>query len=102
MYTEQETAKVTPGIPTVQVVFFFFLHQTSESSHFVVTCAGFHTEGGGGGGAGILPPPRNLEIEYGSYCFVTGVKQQSCPRLRQKQSKFKSFLGEGGHAPRPP
>ena len=33
----------------------------------------------GGGEPGILSPP---EIEYG---FVTGIKQQSCPRLRQKQ-----------------
>ena len=44
------------------------------------------------GGAGIPPPPpppppRNLEIEYGYYCFVTGIKQQSCSRLRQKQSE---------------
>ena len=43
---------------------------------------GFHTEGGPG-----ISPPRNLEIEYGYYCFVTGIKQQSCPRLRQKQSE---------------
>ena len=39
-------------------------------------------------GEGWNPPhPRNLEIEYGYYCFVTGIKQQSCPRLRQKQSE---------------
>ena len=40
-------------------------------------------------------PPRNLEIEYGYYCFVTGIKQQSCPRLLRsylKGSKFKIFL----------
>ena len=46
--------------------------------------------GGGGGGGGWNSPPENLEIEYGYYCFVTGIKQQSCPRLRQE------------HAPRPP
>ena len=40
----------------------------------------------GGGGPGTSTP-RNLEIEYGYYCFVTGIKQQSCPRLRQKQSE---------------
>ena len=28
-----------------------------------------------------------VEIEYGYYCFVTGIKQQSCPRLHQKQSE---------------
>ena len=32
-----------------------------------------------GEGAGGLefpqPPPRNLEIEYGYYCFITGIKQ---------------------------
>ena len=39
------------------------------------------------GGAGIPPPPRNLEIKYGCYCFVTGIKQQSCTRLCQKQSE---------------
>ena len=33
------------------------------------------------------PPPRNLEIKYGCYCFVTGIKQQSCTRLCQKQSE---------------
>ena len=48
-----------------------------------------------GGEPGIPPPPpkpqfspsRNLEINYGYYCFVTCIKQQSCPRLRQKQSE---------------
>ena len=48
--------------------------------------AGFHTEG-----AGIAPPlpPSlgNLEIEYGYLCFVTAIKQQSCPRLRQNRSE---------------
>ena len=43
--------------------------------------------GGGGGGGGLNFPPRNLEIEYGYYCFVTGIKQQSCSRLCQKQSE---------------
>ena len=47
--------------------------------------SGFHTDGGRG--AGISLPPRNFEIEYGYYCFVTGSKQQSCPRLHQKQSE---------------
>ena len=52
------------------------------SGHHTHSCSGFHTEGGG---AGIfLPqpqfPPGNLEIEYGYYCFVTDIKQQSCPR----------------------
>ena len=60
------------------------------------TKAGFHAEEGGPWNS---PSPRNLEIEYGYYRFVTGIKQQSCPKLRQKQSKFKIFLGE--HAPRP-
>ena len=57
-------------------------------------------------GPGIPPPTRNLEIEYSYYCFVTGIKQQSCPRLRQKQSEFKIFLGGvgggGGMPPDPP
>ena len=57
---------------------------------------GFHTEGNGGGGPWNFPPSRNLEIEYGYYCFVTGIKQQSCPRLCQKQSKCKLFLEGGG------
>ena len=53
------------------------------------------------------PPTRNLEIEYSYYCFVTGMKQQSCPRLHQKQSEdlnSKIFLGrgEGGMPPAPP
>ena len=39
------------------------------------------------GGLEFPSPPRNHEIEYGYYCFVTGIKQQSCPRLRQKQSE---------------
>ena len=44
--------------------------------------------GGGGGGGGWNfppPPPRNLEIEFGYYCFVTGIKQQSCPRLQSER-----------------
>ena len=57
-------------------------------------------------GPGILPPPpQNPENEYGYCCFVTGIKQQSCPRLRQnlRGSKFKNFPGGGGgHAPRSP
>ena len=28
-----------------------------------------------------------VEIEYGYYCFVMGIKQQSCPRVHQKQSE---------------
>ena len=63
--------------------------------------------GGGGGGGGAWnspppppPPPQNPEIEYGYCCFVTGIKQQSCPRLRQnlRGSKFKNFPGRGGGA----
>ena len=52
---------------------------------FLKVVSGFHTEGGSWNPS--PPPPRNLEIEYGYYCFVTGIKQQSCPRLRQKQSE---------------
>ena len=39
------------------------------------------------GGGGWNFSPRNLEIEYGYYCFVTGIKQKSCLRLHQKQSE---------------
>ena len=54
--------------------------------------SGFHTEGGGGGMEFPNPPPppsptEILKIEYGYYCFVTGIKQQSCLRLCQKQSE---------------
>ena len=49
--------------------------------------AGFHTDGGGGGLEFLPPPPEILEIEYGFFCFFTGIKQQSCPRFRQKQSE---------------
>ena len=62
-----------------------------------------------GGGHGILlpqpqsstpppppPPPRKLEIECGYYCYVTSIKQQSCPKFCQKQSEriwIQIFLG---------
>ena len=65
------------------------MNVTSYSWLSKVSVPGFHT----GGGGGLEFPPatifshRNLEIEYGYYSFVTGVKQQSCPRLRQKQSE---------------
>ena len=56
------------------------------------------------GGGGIPPPSRNLEIEYG---FVTGIKQQSCLRLRQKQFEriqIQNFPGGrgGGACPQTP
>ena len=53
-----------------------------------------------GGALGFLP--RNLEIEYAYYCFVTCIKQQSCLRLCQKQSEMiyiHNFSREGGSYP---
>ena len=55
--------------------------------------SGFYTRGRGWP---WNPPP--LEIECG---FVTGIKQQSCPRLRQNQSEKIYFPG-GGHVPHTP
>ena len=51
------------------------------------------------GGGGLEFPPRNLEIEYG---FVTGIKQQSCLRLHQKQFEriqIQNFPGRRGGMP---
>ena len=67
--------------------------------------------GEGGGWAGIpplfpsfplplFPPWLPLEIEYGCYCFVTCIKQQSCPRSNLRGSKFK--FSWGSMPPDPP
>ena len=64
-----------------------------------------------GGGAGIpplfpsfplplFPPCLPLEIEYGCYCFVACIKQQSCPRSNLRGSKFK--FSWGSMPPDPP
>ena len=52
-----------------------------------------------GRGAGITPPPsRNLEIEYGYYCFVTDINNNIVPdfvRSNLRGSKLKIFMREG-------
>ena len=67
---------------TVKIVKVFSLESFLLYSMSLTNCTGFHTEGEG---PEILPPPRNLEIEYGYYCFVTSIKQQSGPRLHQER-----------------
>ena len=69
-------------------------HLRSEAGEMklVLTRVSYRGEGGPGISPPATispppPPPRNLEIEYGYYCFVTDIKQQSCLRLRQKQSE---------------
>ena len=53
----------------------------------VVNTAGFYTEERGGG-AGIPPPLPHPEIfKLSMVIILTGIKQQSCPRLRHKQSE---------------
>ena len=55
------------------------------------------------GGIPAPPPPEIFQLSIVS--IVTGMKQQSCPRLHQKQSEdlnSKIFRWRGGHAPRPP
>ena len=68
VYWARDEAKVTPGIPRVQVLLFFFSIKHLSRRTLLLHVQGF----------------RNLEIEY---CFVTGIKQPSCPRLRRKQSE---------------
>ena len=58
-----------------------------------------YIQNGGRGGTGIPPPPRNLEIEYDYYCFVTGINNNLVPdsiRSNLRGSKFKIFLGGWG------
>ena len=60
------------------------------------TCITGNMQGFMGGRDGISTLPRNLEIEYGYYCFVTGNNNlvSDCVRSNLRGSKFKIFLGK--------
>ena len=50
------------------------------------------------GGLEFPPPPKNLEIEYGYYCFVNLVQHFIRSNLRGSKLKF-SWMGGGGGMP---
>ena len=60
---------------------------------------------GGPGTSPLHPPlPEIFKLSVVIKCFVTGIKQQYCPRLCQKQSEriyINSQFFWWGHAPRP-